>query len=111
MIFKSFTGAAGNLNQRIQLQQPSTAQDATGEPLTTWSDVAAVWAHVQDISGRQYVAAGGVQNAVQTQITIRYRTGLAPAMRVLHNGSTYRIEAILGQDKRFLTLMCERSAA
>ena len=111
MIFKPFSGAAGNLDRRIQIQQPSTAQDATGEPLTTWSDVAICWAHVQDISGRQYVAAGGVQNEVQTQITIRHRTGLAPSMRVLHAGNTYRVEAILGQDKRFLTLMCARSAA
>ena len=111
MLHTQASHGAGPLSQRIQIQQPSTAQDATGEPLTTWSDVAICWAHVQDISGRQYVAAGGVQNSVQTTITIRHRTGLAPSMRVLHAGNIYRVEAILGQDKRFLTLMCARSAA
>jgi SPP1 family predicted phage head-tail adaptor len=97
------------LNKRVTLQSRSTDQDATGQPLNTWADVATVWAEVNDISGREYLAAGGVQNSAQTKITIRYRDGVVPSMRVLHGDAVYNIEAVLGRDKRTLLLMCSRA--
>jgi SPP1 family predicted phage head-tail adaptor len=97
------------LNKRVTLQSQSDEQDATGQPLNTWVDVAPVWAEVIDVSGREYLAAGGVQNSAQTKITIRYRDGVLPSMRVLHGESVYNIEAVLGQDQRALLLMCSRA--
>ena len=101
---------AGRLNKRITIQSPATGQDATGEPTTGWTDVATVWASIVDVSGREYVAAGGLQNSAQTKITIRYRSGIVPSMRVVHGSDAYNVEAILGQDGRSLLLMCSRSA-
>ena len=101
---------AGRLNKRITIQSPATGQDATGEPTTGWTDVATVWASIVDVSGREYVAAGGLQNSAQTKITIRYRAGIVPSMRVVHGSDAYNVEAVLGQDRRGLLLMCSRSA-
>ena len=100
---------AGSLNRRVILQSPATGQDANGEPLTGWTNFATVWAGINDLSGREYLAAGGVQNAAQTKIHIRYLVGVVPAMRVLHGSIAYRIESVLGQDKRSLLLMCQRA--
>ena len=99
---------AGRLNKRVTIQSPATGQDATGEPTTGWTDVATVWASIVDVSGREYVAAGGLQNSAQTKITIRYRAGIVPSMRVVHGADTFNIEAVLGQDRRSLLLMCSR---
>ena len=99
---------AGRLNKRITIQSPATGQDATGEPTTGWTDVATVWASIVDVSGREYVAAGGLQNSAQTKITIRYRAGIVPSMRVVHGSDAYNVEAVLGQDRRGLLLMCSR---
>ena len=99
---------AGRLNKRVTIQSPATGQDATGKPTTGWTDVATVWASIVDISGREYVAAGGLQNSAQTKITIRYRSGIVPSMRVVHGADTFNIEAVLGQDRRSLLLMCSR---
>ena len=99
---------AGRLNKRVLIQSPATWQDATGEPTTGWTDVATVWASIVDVSGREYVAAGGLQNSAQTKITIRYRSGIVPSMRVVHGSDAYNVEAVLGQDKRSLLLMCSR---
>ena len=99
---------AGRLNKRVLIQSPATGQDATGEPTTGWTDVATVWASIVDVSGREYVAAGGLQNSAQTKITIRYSSGIVPSMRVVHGADTFNIEAVLGQDKRSLLLMCSR---
>jgi SPP1 family predicted phage head-tail adaptor len=96
------------LPRRITIQTPSATQDANGEPLTTWTTWGTAWADIEDQTGRQYIASGGVQNAVQTQITIRWRAGVVPSMRITHGANTYRIEAVLGQDKRFMQLMCAR---
>lgn len=96
------------LNKRITLQAPMTGQDDYGAPLTGWTDVVSVWASIEDISGREFVAANATQNGVQTKITIRYREGVVPKMRAVHGDVIYSIEAALGQDRRKLLLMCER---
>ena len=101
---------AGRLNKRITIQSPATGQDATGEPTTGWTDVATVWASIVDVSGREYVAAGGTQNAAQTKVTIRKRSGITPAMRVVHGATVFNIEAALEQGRDALLLMCSRSA-
>ena len=101
---------AGRLNRRCTLQAPGTTQDELGQPIPGWTDVATVWASIVDVSGREYVAAGGLQNSAQTKITIRYRAGIVPSMRVVHGSDAYNVEAVLGQDRRSLLLMCSRSA-
>ena len=101
---------AGRLNKRVLIQSPATGQDATGEPTTGWTDVATVWASIVDVSGREYVAAGGLQNSAQTKITIRYRSGIVPSMRVVHGATIYGIEAVLEQGRDALLLMCVRLA-
>jgi len=98
----------GWLNQRITLLAPATGQDAAGQPFTGWADFATVWASLTDVSGKEYIAAGGLQNAAQTKILIRYQDGIVPAMRVLHGPDVYNIEAVLGQDHLSLMLMCTR---
>ena len=101
---------AHRLNRRVTIQQLSTAQDPLGQPVQTWATVAEVWAEVKDVSGREYIAAGGVKNSADTKITVRHIAGLVPAMRVLCGANAYNIEAVLDQDNRTLLLMCQRSA-
>jgi SPP1 family predicted phage head-tail adaptor len=67
-----------------------------------------LWASVVDLSGRQFVAAGGKQNEIQTQIKIRRRAGVIPSMRVLCGGFIYDIQAVLQRDQHFLYLMCSK---
>jgi SPP1 family predicted phage head-tail adaptor len=99
---------AGKLNRRVTIEQQSTTQDEYGQPVETWTEVATVWADIRDITGKEFVSAQATQNPVQTKITIRYRAGILPAMRVVHGSDTYNIEAVLGQDRISLLLMCSR---
>lgn len=98
------------LNKRVTIQSSVLTQDAAGQPVLAWTDVATVWASVIDISGREYVAASAVRNDAETRITIRHRAGVVPAMRVLHGTIAYNVESVLGQDNRSLLLMCSRAA-
>lgn len=101
---------AGKLNRRITIQNVGTTQDAIGEPVVSYTTFATVWASIEDLSGREFIAAGGTQNEAQTKIAIRYLAGVIPAMRVLHGATAYNIESVLGQDKKSLLLMCKRLA-
>lgn len=102
---------AGELNRRVTIQQLASMQDDHGQPGTAWSTVATLWASIADLSGREYLAADAQQSQAQTKITIRYRSGILPAMRVLHGVDVYNIEAVLrgsGALKDALLLMCSR---
>lgn len=101
---------AGTLSSKVSIQQPVTAQDALGQPIQAWVEVAKVWANIADISGREFIASGAMQHTVQTKITIRYRAGIVPAMRVVHQADSYNIEAVLTQGSLSLLLMCSRGA-
>lgn len=100
-----------DLDQRVMIQAPATGDNDFGEPLTGWIDVVPVWAAIADLSGRQYIAAQAAQNAVQTTITIRHRTGITAAMRVLHGADIYDIEAVLDRDRVWLDLMCVKGVS
>lgn len=98
------------MNRLVKLQALELGRDEYGAPSTVWQDFAEVWASIDDLSGREYVNAGGTQNAVTTKIMIRHRDGVMPTMRVLHGVVPYSVEAVLGQDNRTLLLMCSRGA-
>jgi SPP1 family predicted phage head-tail adaptor len=103
----------GELDKRVTLQRRIEAKDPSGALLQggAWVNFiltgdGKVWGRVRDMTGRQFVAAGGSQNAVSTEIRIRQRAGVVPKMRVLYRDEIYDIEAALDRDGRWIDLMC-----
>lgn len=99
---------AGTLRHRVTIQHRSQTQNPnTGEITPGWEDVATVWASVEPLSAREFIAAQGQQSEVTARIKIRYREGITAAMRVLHRGNVYNIEGVLPDAKsgrHYLTL-------
>lgn len=112
----SLAARLGKNRITLQVMGPEE-RDAGNQVIANWVNFVldtpdgTVAAEVRDVSGREFVAASATQNEVLTTITIRYRPGVVPAMRVLHGADVYNIEAVLGQDRRALALMCSRVAA
>ncbi|MYM25778.1 phage head closure protein [Duganella sp. FT135W] len=108
---------AATLNKRVLLQRLSGAQDEAGQPgVAGWVNViesgdGKIWAGIRDVSGREFVAAGGTQNSVITTITIRHLPNVQASMRVLHGDDVYNIESVLGTEGRNLKLMCKRGVS
>ena len=76
---------------------------------TTWATVATVWAAVEPLSAREFIAAQAVQSNVSVRITMRYRPGITSAMRLLHDGKVYNITGVLADKdsgREYLTLPC-----
>lgn len=76
--------AAGRLRHRIRIQQQENVQDSAGYMSTMWVDVAEVWAAIEPLSVREFIASQQMQSEITARITIRYREGLMPQMRILH---------------------------
>ena len=102
------TLAAGRLNKRIILQSPVLDQDsATGAVATVWADQASVWAAIEPVSVRDFVAADERQSRVIARIVIRHRADVDASWRVTHGGKVYQIVGVLAdQDsgREFVTL-------
>lgn len=86
---------AGRLNTPIAIQQPASGVDQIGQPLTGWTEYALVWASVRHMSGSESIKAGAVTSAVQASMRIRTLSGVNAGMRVLADGRTYEIKAVL----------------
>ena len=101
----------GKLRHRITLQKQVNTVNDYGAAVTTWKNVATVWADVRPLSGREYFSAQQVQSEVTTQIWLRYLDGIMPTMRVNHNGKHYEILSVLNTNGRntSLQLMCKEN--
>lgn len=99
---------AGQLRKRVIIQQRSQTQDDYGQPLQTWTDVATVYAGIEPLNGRELLAAQAVNSEVSHNVTMRYRSGITPAMRLNYQGRLFNIHTILDENERhrMLTLQC-----
>lgn len=98
----------GNLNKRITLQQQTEEQDASGQLLDNWADIATVWAAIEPLSGREFFAAQQVNSEVTTKIRIRYRDGIKAYMRIKYGERIFDIQSVIDpkEQHKELVLMC-----
>lgn len=104
--------ASGRLNQRVTLQSKAVTRDAIGTEVVSWSTVATLWAAVDPVRGREFISLRAAQSDITTRITIRYRSGVTSAMRVLHDGAEYNIREVINprSGNESLELMCVAEA-
>lgn len=97
---------AGRLAHRITIQSFGVTRNSIGEEVRTWSDVATVWAEIRPLSARELINAKAAMAQVTTRITIRYRAGLLPSMRMLHGATVYQMTEIINPGMRNEILEC-----
>lgn len=101
---------AGDLRHRVELQRPVFSQDpVTGEMTPAWVEVAKIYAAIESLSARDFLAAAAAQSKVSARIVIRYRAGIDPTMRIVYRDKIYNIEGVLADPKSgldYLTLPC-----
>lgn len=99
---------AGQMDQRVTLQQRASGQNALGEVVGSWVDVDTVWAKVEPLRGREYFASGAMQTAVEVRITIRRRADVSTTWRVLWRGQAHEVVSVIDPRAQgeTLELMC-----
>ena len=86
----------GTLNRKITLQVQSNVADEFGQQQQAWRNLRDCWAAIHPASSKEVYVASGFATQLTHVITIRYNAAaLASAgMRVLYNGTSFRIQAI-----------------
>jgi SPP1 family predicted phage head-tail adaptor len=89
---------AGPLRYQVTIQRPEVDTDERGEAIvTSWVKVATVYAAIEPLSGREWLASAQFRPGVTTRIRIRWRDGIDASMRVLHRSTVYNIDAVIPQ--------------
>jgi SPP1 family predicted phage head-tail adaptor len=101
---------AGQLDQRVTVERlESTIDPDYGTSTDEWVPLMTVWAAVEPLSGREYLAGLMPVAAVTARIRLRYRPGILPTDRVMHEDVIYRIQSVIDikSGHHELQLMCE----
>lgn len=89
------TYTAQELNRKITFRELTITQDPnTGEMLETWADFVSVFAKVEPLVGREYLAAAAIQAEDLMKFTMRYRGDITPDMRIAFDSDEYDITSI-----------------
>jgi SPP1 family predicted phage head-tail adaptor len=85
----------GKLDRRITIQEPVYGTNEHNEKvISSWSNVATVWARVEQKQGSEVVDADRLTYYETTIFTIRYRSDLNVQMRIIWDSIPYRIFSI-----------------
>jgi SPP1 family predicted phage head-tail adaptor len=100
------------LNNPITIQQRTSATDALGQPVETWSDLATMWGEIRHVSGMQQIKGDAEISTVRASIKVYQRDDVTAAMRVLHGSTLYDIKAVLPDElgRVYMFLACEVAA-
>ena len=100
---------AQTLRHYVTIQQRSAGQDEVGQPVDTWTELAAVWADIRHLGGLETIKAGALTSIVSASIRMRYRDDLTSGMRVVYGPTTYEIESVLPDlaRKQHVDLVCK----
>ena len=104
---------AGNLTDRIVIEQAAETRNSVGEVTLSWSTFATVWADVSALSGREAERYGQIVGFTGHKVTIRQLPGVKVSMRVIYEGTrTLEIGAINEYERGwYLELICTEKAA
>lgn len=103
---------AGRLRHRVVIQRPVDTRDSSdGSVIRTWSNLATVWAAIEPLSAKEFIASQAEDSQVSTRIVIRYRDDISHEMRLYHAAKDkyYNIEGILSDKDsglEYITIPC-----
>lgn len=87
---------AGQLRHRPMLQRFTTTVDpVTGDREKQWVDVKKVWAAIEPLSARSFIAADAGQSKVTATVRTRRDASITHDMRFFYKGKVYNIEGVL----------------
>ena len=97
----------GKRRHRVTIQSKTASQNDYGEPVYTWSDVATVWASVNDLTAQELIQGPAELQRVRTIITMRDRSDVTPETRIVWGSHTYDVESVVHQGSRvYMDVLC-----
>ena len=97
------------LNQRAALAAPVLTPDGGGGYSASWTTFANVWAAIEPTSGDDVFGPDADESRTRYRVTVKRRTDVTAAQRIVAGGRTFAIRAVLddGPRSQFLMLLTE----
>lgn len=73
---------AGPLNKRVWIQARTESASTGGAPVDNYADVVEVWASIEPLQPREYLAAAAINSDITVKIRIRKRAGVDATTRI-----------------------------
>lgn len=101
-----------DLNERIAIEAESRTPDASGGYNVSWQPVITLWAQVTPFSAHEKWQNGQLGPVSAYRITIRARSDITPAHRLIWKNATLNIRAVTVQpDRRFTDIIASSGEA
>lgn len=91
---------AGNLRHRVRIEQPVDVRDTGGGFSRTWELLDVVPASIESEDSGEPLDADALTSTQRHLVSMRYRTGITPSMRVVHDSRTFKILSVVNVDQR-----------
>jgi SPP1 family predicted phage head-tail adaptor len=91
---------AGDLRNRVELQEKQVTKSARGAELVTWTTVAHLWAAIDPLSGRESLDGKQEQSEIIHRMRIRYRPETVAVNRIKWGARLFDIQAVTHTQER-----------
>lgn len=91
---------AGDLDRTIEIQTFTTTTDGVGKEKKNWTPLYTVRAKVTPVRGEERFAALQNTAAAEVKFKIRYREDISTLNRIVYEGRTYDIVAVMELGRR-----------
>lgn len=104
---------AGELRHRINIDQPVTSQDETGEEIVTFTEMGTVWGAIEPLNGREALIANQLNAEIDTRIRVRWSPltdQITAKWRLRHRDTVFNIKqppAQVNMEQREIHIICE----
>jgi SPP1 family predicted phage head-tail adaptor len=89
------------LRHRVTLQEQVRMPDGGGGFTVSWQNIASVpevYAEIVPLTGAEQLRYHQLATSVTHKITLRYRSDVTPALRLLHGSVVYDITSVTNQN-------------
>ena len=97
----------GLLQYRVEIQHPTSTNDAMGQPVTTWRTTQTRWAGVMPLTSREGFYAKSVRPELSHRITLRWFDGLEHGHRIKMDARIFDIASIINVEEGNHTLQVD----
>lgn len=84
----------GMFDRKVEIQYPKRTKNGMGEDEVEWKPFATVWAKAAPLMAKERFLADSERATREYTFTIRYRKGIGPEMRIVHDSLPYQIKGI-----------------
>ncbi len=102
----------GSLRHLGSIEKYTESKDSFGATTKAWTEFFPVWCNIQPLRGNETYVSAEKHATATHQVTLRYKNGINPKMRLIVRGRTFEILSVInvGERDKMMQLTVEEEA-